>query len=448
MFSKYIFALTLVGWAFSLEAQFVGHPEKLKVVTYYNHAIAKQEWDSTMKLYDDKMAAFLPPSKMDMLWGQLTSLYGDYSHFDATDTATKKGHLVYETKFHFKRGVLVEQVSVNDTGKITGVWFWPLEYNSGYREPTYANQKLFYETDIEIVSGKYKMKGKITVPNHVKKAPAVILAWGSGPNGMNEEIGGCQTFKDLALGLASQGIIVLRFEKRTHKYSYDIHPKGTPTVDDEYTTDIANALKLLKTKPYVDVKNIYLLGHSQGGMLLPYLMKKIKGFAGGISMAGAARPLGVLIQEQMNYLIPDSVAALNNDSKLMKERAITQAKLSMSDTLKPITEADLLPMGFPGSYWLHINKIHPASLSNKIKKPMLFLQGESDYQVRMEDYDMFKSANKFNHNHYFKSYPKLNHLFVEGADTHLSKPTDYYTPGNIYEPVIKDIAQFIKTKSL
>ena len=441
---KIILITALIGNA--AFAQNLSTKDKLNIISHYNMTIAKQQWDSTTAYYDSKMSSFLPPSKMESLWEQLITYYGDYSHYETTDTASKKGILNFLTKFHFKRGSLMQQIAVNDTGQITGLWFAPLEFKSGYTEPTYANKKMYYETDIDVVTGDYKMKGKLTVPSNAKNSPAIILAWGSGPNGMNEEIGGCMPFKDLADGLASQGIAVLRFDKRTHKHSMDINPKGLPTIDDEYTYDLASALKLLKTKSYIEFKNIYLLGHSEGGMLLPYLLKNIKGFAGGISMAGAARPIGVLVQEQMDYLAPDSTLK-NDEGKMMKEKAVRSAKLSLSDTLKANTEGDLLPMGFPGSYWIHLNKINPPVLASKTNKPILFLQGESDYQVRMTDFNLFKLYNKST-NHFFKSYPRLNHLFVAGETEKLSAPGDYFKPGNIYDPVIMDIAKFVKTKTL
>lgn len=249
---KIILITALIGNA--AFAQNLSTKDKLNIISHYNMTIAKQQWDSTTAYYDSKMSSFLPPSKMESLWEQLITYYGDYSHYETTDTVTKKGSLMFNTKFIFKRGSLLEQISINDTGQITGIWFAPLEHKSGYTDASYANKKLYYETVVEVVTGDYKMKGKLTVPNNGKIFPAIILAWGSGPNGMNEEIGGCMPFKDLAEGLASQGIAVLRFDKRTYKHSMDINAKGMPTIDDEYTYDLASALKLLKAKIYIDAK--------------------------------------------------------------------------------------------------------------------------------------------------------------------------------------------------
>ena len=46
----------------------------------------------------------------------------------------------------------------------------------------------------------------------------------------------------------------------------------------------------------------------------------------------------------------------------------------------------------------------------------------------------------------FKSYPKLNHLFIEGSGK--SMPAEYNAPGHVAEPVINDIVNWIKESSL
>ena len=49
--------------------------------------------------------------------------------------------------------------------------------------------------------------------------PAVVLVHGSGPNDRDESVGGVKPFRDLAWGLASKGVVVLRYDKRTKVYA-------------------------------------------------------------------------------------------------------------------------------------------------------------------------------------------------------------------------------------
>jgi fermentation-respiration switch protein FrsA (DUF1100 family) len=74
--------------------------------------------------------------------------------------------------------------------------------------------------------------------------------------------------------------------------------------------------------------------------------------------------------------------------------------------------------------------------------PMLVLQGERDYQVSMKDFEGWKKALNGHDNVRFKSYPKLNHLFMEGEGK--SQPKEYGVPGHVSGDVIDEIAGWIK----
>ncbi len=76
------------------------------------------------------------------------------------------------------------------------------------------------------------------------------------------------------------------------------------------------------------------------------------------------------------------------------------------------------------------------------KKPMLILQGERDYQVTTEDFAGWKKALAGRPNVTLRSYPKLNHLFMEGEGK--AKPAEYEKPGHVAEEVINDLANWIK----
>src|SRR6185437_9476144 len=108
----------------------------------------------------------------------------------------------------------------------------------------------------------------------------------------------------------------------------------------------------------------------------------------------------------------------------------------------PGTPSTQLPMGLTAEYWLFLHNYHQTQVAEKLKIPILILQGERDYQVRMTDFNLWKKSLDKNSNVTFQSYPKLNHLFIEGGG--ISTPAEYDTPGHVAEYVVNDISLWIK----
>lgn len=77
--------------------------------------------------------------------------------------------------------------------------------------------------------------------------------------------------------------------------------------------------------------------------------------------------------------------------------------------------------------------------------PILILQGERDYQVTMQDFELWQSNLSGKSNVAFRSYPALNHLFLEGESK--STPSEYNVEKNIPGYVINDMASWIKDKN-
>jgi len=99
-------------------------------------------------------------------------------------------------------------------------------------------------------------------------------------------------------------------------------------------------------------------------------------------------------------------------------------------------------VGISASFWLDVKGYKTAVEAKKIKKPLLILQGERDYQVTMGDYRGWKNALSGKKNVVFITYPPLNHLFIPGKGK--SKPEEYMKPGNVSWKVIRDISRWIK----
>src|SRR6201999_1632085 len=99
-------------------------------------------------------------------------------------------------------------------------------------------------------------------------------------------------------------------------------------------------------------------------------------------------------------------------------------------------------LGAPASYWLDLRGYNPPEAAKALHQPMLVLQGERDYQVTLDNFEAWKKALGDRKDVTFKSYPKLNHLFIEGEGK--SAPAEYQKPGHVAEAVVADIAGWVQ----
>jgi dipeptidyl aminopeptidase/acylaminoacyl peptidase len=80
-----------------------------------------------------------------------------------------------------------------------------------------------------------------------------------------------------------------------------------------------------------------------------------------------------------------------------------------------------------------------------LKAPLLVLQGERDYQVQFKtDFAAFQTGHKGHATATYKTYPKLNHLFIAGEGP--STPQEYEKASHVDEAVVKDIAAWLLKK--
>ena len=85
---------------------------------------------------------------------------------------------------------------------------------------------------------------------------------------------------------------------------------------------------------------------------------------------------------------------------------------------------------------------HQVATALSLHTPLLILQGERDYQVTMTEYRLWQEALHERPQAELHSYPRLNHLFLEGEGP--STPQEYMREGTIPKEVVDDIARFIK----
>jgi len=321
------------------------------------------------------------------------------------------------------------RIIINSAGLVAGIFQLPGGIN--WQRPEYSKPDTFKERDATVGDGEWKLPGTLTVPVGAGPFPAVVLVHGSGPNDRDETVGGAKVFKDLAEGLASRGIVVLRYEKRTLQHRARIAAIAKFTLEEETVEDAVKAIALLRSQAEVNGSRVFAIGHSLGGYVAPRIAEQDGKLAGIVLIAANVRPLEDLLVEQMNYM---GITGKQLDNA--KAFQANVKKLEPGDEDKPALG------GLPASYWVDLKGYDPAAAAKKLAIPMLILQGERDYQVTMTDFALWKTAVGSAKGVVMKSYPSLNHLFVAGVGKSL--PAEYSQPGHVAPPVIDDIANFVK----
>lgn len=305
------------------------------------------------------------------------------------------------------------------------------------------------EREITVGCDDFRLPGTLTLPataSPTRQVPCLILVHGSGPNDRDETLGPNKPFRDLAWGLAKQGIATIRYDKRTRVYGARCVPAGRELDYDTEAVDDAVAISQWAASiPEVDADSIYLLGHSLGGTLAPRIAERSRQLAGIILLAGLVRPLEEAILDQVTYLA-SLTANETPEIKAQIELLRMQVKnVKRVDTFE-FDNSIPLPLGLPVSYWRMANQYRPAETAARLPLPILVLQGERDYQVTMLDFGLWQFNLMQKKNATFKSYPKLNHLMQEGNGK--STPHEYQQPSPVPTYVIDDIATFIKQQRL
>lgn len=405
--------------------------------------LAAGEFEKATEGFDATMKKGLPAASLKPVWEGTLALYGKFEQTGATRVEAAPPYQIIFVTLHFARGRLDAKVVFNAEDKIAGFFFVPA---GKYEMPTYVKPDSFRESEIQVGKGFFPLTGTLALPQGDGPFVAVILVHGSGPHDRDETIGPNKPFRDLAQGLASQGIAVLRYEKRTKQHALTMALLGSNvTVKEETVSDAAAAVDTLTAQKQIDPGRIFVLGHSLGGMLIPRIAAANDKIAGFISLAGSTRPMEDLVLEQTKYIL-SLEGELSDEARQQLAQIEAQVAKVKSDEFTETTPAGELPLGVPAKYWLDLRGYDPAEAAKKIAQPLLILQGERDYQVTLADFARWRAAIGQRENVKLIAYPQLNHLFMAGKGK--SVPAEYFEPGNVAEPVIVDIARWIQAQAL
>ncbi|MFZ0247062.1 alpha/beta fold hydrolase [Candidatus Binatus sp.] len=428
--------ILLLAAIFVLEAVMAGwHPANASTDSRVNElftALRDGKFAKATEHFDPTMKAALSADQLSTVWLQIVADKGKLEKWKIVRRGQMAGIEVVGVVLTFEHGKLLSTVSVRpESDEIAGLYFKPaLTASTGSSQatsPPYADAAKFRSEMVTVGADSWKLPGILTIPVGSGPFPAVVLLAGSGPNDRDETVGANHVFKDLAEGLSSRGIIVLRYDKRTYAYR-TLNPQKV-TVDEEVIQDGVAAVRMLRARAEVARGRIFVVGHSLGAMMAPEVAKKAWPVAGIVMLAPAGRKLPAVIVQQMRYLgeaSPKELAELKREAN------------EISAHRMPATQYFF---GAPASYYYDLDARDEVAIARSLDVPILILHGSRDYQVIDEDIRNWQNGLKGDAKVQVDMFPGLNHLFVAGAGK--PGPAEYNTPGHVDVAVIATIASFV-----
>lgn len=401
------------------------------------HLMNTGKFDSAYAMQSTDLKRQIDAQQLEVTWYNFIEAYDSLTQVEETTVTSKDSLIITETIIRFVKKGFKYRLTLNKQGQVDGLFFQNLTLP--YSPPAYVNTLAFYEVKLPVPNPHIQAEGILSLPKERKRPPLIIILGGSGPTDKDGSVGPNKMYKDIAWALAARGFAVYRFDKRT------VNPENRKvkleTMHDEYADDLKHIIKYFKKNQRVNPKRIFVMGHSQGGMMLPYFAKSCKGIYGFIGLAAPFHTIADLLPAQLEYLqqfhADDSIAI--NQIAQLRQKAIYQQQHLYH---KNINHDSLFP-GLSIQFMQHMDMNKPAHLLSYLQhKPLLLLQGARDYQVPVQELEAWQTALRKTspvHTHVFE---KLNHQFMEGQGK--PGPAEYNIPANVPEYVIDELVKWLE----
>lgn len=278
-----------------------------------------------------------------------------------------------------------------------------------------------------------------TLTDAGKGALVVLIIPGSGPTDRdgNNPLGvKAAPYRLLAEGLAAKGISSVRTDKRGMFGSKAAIADANKVTIADYAADTHAWVASIRRA--TGAKCVWLIGHSEGGLVALTAAQKPKDICGVITVAAVGRKIGAVMRDQLranpaNAPILD--AALSTIASLESGKTVDSA--TMPAPLRQLFADDVQP------FLINLMAEDPAGLAASLKVPLLIVQGDKDIQVTVEDAKALAAAQP---KATLALLPGVNHVLkIPSADDRGANLRAYADPSLPIAPaVVEAIAGFVK----
>ena len=268
-----------------------------------------------------------------------------------------------------------------------------------------------------------------------ENAPVIIIVPGSGPTDLdgNNPMGvSANSYKMLAEGLAAMGISTVRIDKRGMFSSKAAGDANAVTLD-IYAQDYRDWAKAVKAQTGQDC--VYLLGHSEGGLMVSAAAADNADVCGLILVAAPGRSFGNILREQLKANPANIV--------ILKE---ANAAIDTLEAGKKVDTSELNPLLKPlfndsvQGFLMSVMKVDPAALAKSADKKTLIIQGTHDIQVKPEDATLLADATGGT----LVLIDGMNHVLKDAPKNRIGNIMTYSKPDLPLSPeVVESISEFV-----
>jgi len=285
---------------------------------------------------------------------------------------------------------------------------------------------------VEITAGA--LHGTLLSPK--KSAPLVLIVPGSGPTDRdgNSPLGvKAGMYKQLAEALSKKGIASVRVDKRG---MFGSAGAGDPNITsiDAYVQDYHAWIDAIRAE--TGRKCVWLLGHSEGALMVSAAAEGRKDVCGLILVSGMGRKMGDVLRQQLqsnpaNAPILDQAFAAIADLEAGRHPDTTGMHPALAPLFAPQVQDFLISMF----------ATDPVEAVRHAHVKTLIVQGTNDLQVTVEDAKLLNHAPRTR----LELIKGMNHVLKEAPEDRAGNIATYANPDlPIHPKLARKIADFIK----
>ncbi len=268
--------------------------------------------------------------------------------------------------------------------------------------------------------------------------PVVLIVPGSGPtdrDGNNPMGVNAAPYRMLADELIEDRIATVRIDKRgmfASKGAGD--PNAVST--DIYAADIHAWIDAIKAERGEGSGCVFLMGHSEGALMVSRAAAGRDDVCGLILMAGMGRPMGQVIREQL--------AANPANLPIMEEAlaALTEIEAGRRVDVTNMTPA-LVPLFAPAvqDYLISVINLDPVEVLRAARKETLIIQGDRDIQVSVADARLLDAVRNTD----LRIIDGMNHVLKAAPADRAGNLATYADPDlPLAKDLVRRIRRFVK----